>query len=107
MGWGGGSPLSIPYCCDIPAAILNLIYPLLSWRSTSLLLVHFSKCLFPAYCSTCFFFPQALHKISLRETVCTRRVCDAILSILFTLIDFGVLADRNKRRRQEDEDKKA
>ena len=67
----------------------------------------FRSASFPLIAPLVFFFPQALHKISLRETVCTRRVCDAILSILFTLIDFGVLADRNKRRRQEDEDKKA
>ncbi len=31
--------------------------------------------------------------------MCTKRVCDAVLSLLFTLVDFGVLADRNKRRR--------
>ncbi len=48
---------------------------------------------------------QALHKISLREVVCTKRVCDAVLSLLFTLVDFGVLADKNKRRMmQQDEE---
>lgn len=33
----------------------------------------------------------------MREVVCTKRVCDALLSLLFSLVDFGVLADKNRR----------
>ena len=39
------------------------------------------------------FIFQALHKISLRESVCTTRVCEVTLSLLSILIDFGVLVD--------------
>ena len=40
---------------------------------------------------------QALHKISLRESVCTVRVCEALLSLASTLIDLGVLANNAAR----------
>lgn len=39
---------------------------------------------------------QALHKISLRENVCTVRVCEVLLSLTSTLIDLGVLANNTK-----------
>ena len=39
---------------------------------------------------------QALHKISLRESVCTVRVCEVLLSLASTLIDLGVLANNAK-----------
>ena len=39
---------------------------------------------------------QALHKISLRENVCTVRVCEVLLSLASTLIDLGVLANNTK-----------
>ena len=50
-----------------------------------------------------------MHKISLREVVCTKRVCDAVLSLLSTLIDFGLLANRNSRDsvKQKDKESKA
>ena len=38
-----------------------------------------------------------MHKISLRENVCTVRVCDALLSLLSLLIDFGILANRGRK----------
>ena len=41
-------------------------------------------------------FFQALHKISLREQVCTVRVCEVVLSLASTLIDLGVLANNSK-----------
>ena len=40
---------------------------------------------------------QALHKISLRESVCTVRVCEVLLSLASTLIDLGVLANNAAR----------
>ena len=42
-------------------------------------------------------FTQALHKISLRESVCTVRVCEVLLSLASTLIDLGVLANNAAR----------
>ena len=39
---------------------------------------------------------QALHKITLRENVCTARVCEVVLSLTSTLIDLGVLANNTK-----------
>ena len=48
-----------------------------------------------------------MHKISLRENVCTKRVCDALLSLLSTLIDFGLLTNRTKtvkKGNKKDED---
>merc|ERR1719225_421639 len=39
---------------------------------------------------------KALHKISLRENVCTVRVCEVLLSLASTLIDLGVLANNAK-----------
>ena len=39
---------------------------------------------------------QALHKITLRENICTVRVCEAVLSLTSTLIDLGVLANNTK-----------
>ena len=37
---------------------------------------------------------QALHKITLRESICTIRVCDVILQLVSTLIDLGLLAKK-------------
>ena len=42
------------------------------------------------------FSDQALHKISLRESICTLRTCDVLLSLVTTLIDLGVLANKTK-----------
>ena len=42
---------------------------------------------------------QALHKISLRDSVCTARVSSSLLSLISLLVDLGVLADANRRRR--------
>ena len=39
---------------------------------------------------------QALHKITLRENICTVRVCEVVLSLTSTLIDLGVLANNTK-----------
>ena len=47
------------------------------------------------YLSSCL-STQALHKISLRENVCTVRVCEVLLSLASTLIDLGVLANNAK-----------
>ena len=38
-----------------------------------------------------------MHKISLRESVCTVRVCEVLLSLASTLIDLGVLANNAAR----------
>ena len=52
-------------------------------------------------------FFQALHKTSLRESACTMRVCDVLLSLVTTLIDLGLLAnckgqtDENKGNQQQ------
>ena len=43
------------------------------------------------------FLFQALHKISLRENVCTQRVCELLLNLASTLIDLGVLANNQSR----------
>jgi len=43
----------------------------------------------------CELFFQALHKIALRENICTLRVCDVILQLMSTLIDLGLLAKKN------------
>lgn len=37
---------------------------------------------------------QALHKVSLRDSVCTLRVCDVLLQLLSTLIDIGLLVKK-------------
>ena len=39
---------------------------------------------------------QALHRISLRDNVCTTRVCEVLLTLTSTLIDLGVLANSTK-----------
>ena len=50
---------------------------------------------------------QALHKTSLRESACTMRVCDVLLSLVTTLIDLGLLAnckgqkDKSKGQNQQ------
>lgn len=44
-------------------------------------------------------FLQALHKISLRDSVCTARVSSSLLSLISLLVDLGVLADASRRRR--------
>uniref|UniRef100_A0A0K2T575 Uncharacterized protein n=1 Tax=Lepeophtheirus salmonis TaxID=72036 RepID=A0A0K2T575_LEPSM len=38
---------------------------------------------------------KALHKISLREYICTSRVCEALLSLLSSLIDVGLLTNKS------------
>ena len=45
---------------------------------------------------------QALHKISLRDSVCTARVSSSLLSLISLLVDLGVLADANRRRRMSE-----
>ena len=59
----------------------------------------------------CVPFFQALHRISLRETVCTVRVCEVLLTLTSTLIDLGVLANSTKALLsslvKEDSDKEA
>ena len=47
-----------------------------------------------------------MHKISLRDAICSRRVCDALLSLLATLVDFGLLAN-NATNESEKSKKKA
>ena len=57
----------------------------------------YSKFDFPG--SVCFdtsLLIQALHKITLRENICTVRVCEVVLSLTSTLIDLGVLANNTK-----------
>ena len=48
------------------------------------------------------FISQALHKISLRDSVCTARVSSSLLSLISLLVDLGVLADANRRRRMSE-----
>ena len=54
------------------------------------------------YVSLSPFISQALHKISLRDSVCTARVSSSLLSLISLLVDLGVLADANRRRRMSE-----
>ena len=49
---------------------------------------------------------KALHKISLRDSVCTLRVCEALLSLLACLIDFGLLTNKSRKESNEEKEKK-
>jgi hypothetical protein len=43
---------------------------------------------------------QALHKIAVREQMCTLRVCEVLLQLMSTLIDLGLLAKKANQANQ-------